>query len=118
MEEDMKTVSALLLALACTGQAMACDKVDAANVQVALADTGTQWSERGGEVSLDWGRVWDGTAARQRLGLLKAFAEGDVCLTGRAREISFYHQGRLVGRASPAGIQLLDSTPPRRTPAC
>lgn len=114
----MKTVSVVLLSLACATQAFACDKVDAANVQAALSDMGTQWSERGGVVSLDWGRVWEGTAAKQRFGLLKAFAEGDVCLTGRAREISFYHHGKLVGRASTAGIQLLDAAPPKRTPAC
>jgi hypothetical protein len=118
MEEDMRTVSALLLALSCAAPAFACDKVDAANVQAALSEMGTQWSERGGAVSLDWGRVWEGTAAKQRFELLRSFAEGDVCLTGRAREISFYHHGKLVGRASTAGIQLLDATPPRRTPAC
>jgi hypothetical protein len=79
---------------------------------------GTQWSERDGGVSLDWGRAWEGTAAKQRIALLRAFAEGDVCLAGRSREISFYHHGKLVGRASGAGIQLLETTPPRRTPSC
>jgi len=114
----MKTIAAFLLAGLCAAQALACDKVDAARVQAALSEMGTQWSERDGGVSLDWGRVWDGTAAKQRLGLLKAFAEGDVCLTGHAREISFYHHGRLVGRASRAGIQLLDANPPGKTPVC
>ena len=115
----MKTVASFLLAgLFAAQAAYACDKVDAANVQATLSEMGTQWSERDGGVSLDWGRVWDGTAARQRLGLLKAFAEGDVCLTGRAREISFYHHGKLVGRASAAGIQLLETAPPKRTPSC
>lgn len=114
----MKTVPALLLALACAGQSIACDKVGAANVQAAFTDAGTQWSERGGVVTLDWGRVWEGTAAAQRMEMLRSFAEGDACLAGGAREISFYHHGKLVGRASPAGIQLLDAAPPRRTPAC
>lgn len=46
-------------------------------------------------------------AARQRLELLRAFAEGDGCLTGKTREISFYRLGKLVGRASPwSGVQL------------
>lgn len=116
----MKTVPLFLFVALFAAQAAAapCDKVDAAKVQAELSGMGTQWSERDGAVSLDWGRVWDGTAAPQRLGLLKAFAEGDVCLNGRAREISFYHHGKLVGRASTAGIQLLDMPPPRRTPAC
>jgi len=114
----MKTVTAFLLAGLCAAQAIACDKVDAAKVQAALSEMGTQWSERDGGVNLDWGRAWDGTAASQRLGLLKAFAEGDACLTGRAREISFYRHGKLVGRASPGGIQLIDTSAPRRSPGC
>lgn len=115
----MKSVPVFILAALCTAQAIAaCDKIDAANMQATLSDMGTHWSERDGGVSLDWGRVWDGTATPQRMGLLKAFAEGDVCLTGRAREISFYHHGKLVGRSSTAGIQLLESPAPRKTPAC
>ncbi|MDP3759278.1 MAG: hypothetical protein Q8R01_02025 [Ramlibacter sp.] len=114
----MKTVAAFLIAALCAAQAIACDKVDAAKVQAALFEMGTQWSERDGGVLLEWGRAWDGTAASQRLGLLRAFAEGDVCLTGRAREISFYRHGKLVGRASPSGIQLLDTGAPGKSPAC
>lgn len=114
----MKKVSALLLALSCAVPVLACDKVDAARIQAALSEMGTQWSEQAGGVRLEWGWEWDGTAAGRRLGLLRAFAEGDACLTGRAREISFYRHGKLVGRASTAGIQLLDTTSPRRTPAC
>jgi hypothetical protein len=118
MEETMKTVAVFLMAGLCGAQALACDKVDAANVQAALSEMGTQWSERDGAVLLDWGRAWDGTAASQRLGLLKAFAEGDVCLTGRAREISFYRHGKLVGRASPSGIQLIETGARAKSPAC
>jgi hypothetical protein len=115
----MKTVASFLLAGLCAAQAAyACDKVDAANVQATLSEMGAQWSEHAGGVRLEWGWEWDGTAAGQRLGLLRAFAEGDACLTGRAREISFYRHGKLVGRASTAGIQLLDTAPPRKTPAC
>ena len=114
----MKNVCAWLLALSCAAPVLACDKVDAANVQAALSEMGTQWSERAGVVNLEWGREWDGTAAAQRLALLRAFAEGDACLAGRPREISFYRQGKLVGRSGAAGIQLLDTTPPRKTPAC
>lgn len=114
----MKKVSALLLALSCAAPVLACDKVDAAKVQAALSEMGTQWSERDGSVRLEWGSEWDGTASGQRLGLLRAFAEGDACLAGRPREISFYRHGKLVGRASTAGIQLLDTNLPRKTPAC
>lgn len=115
----MKTVSAFLLVGVFAAQAaVACDKVDAAKVQATISEMGSQWSERDGGVSLDWGRAWDGAAEKQRIGLLRAFAEGDVCLTGRAREISFYRHGKLVGRSGAAGIQLLDTNPPRRTPAC
>lgn len=114
----MKNVCALLLTLSCAAPVLACDKVDAANVQAAFSEMGAQWTERAGGLNLEWGREWDGTAAAQRLGLLRAFAEGDACLAGRPREISFYRQGKLVGRAGPAGIQLLDTAPPRRTPAC
>lgn len=114
----MKNVCALVLALSCAAPALACDKVDAARMQAALSEMGTQWSEQAGVVNLEWGREWDGTAAAQRLGLLRAFAEGDSCLAGRAREIAFYRQGKLVGRSGIAGIQLLDTTPPRKTPAC
>lgn len=99
--------------------ALACDRVDAARVQALLAEMGTQWSEQGGAIRLDWGREWDGTAPARRLGLLKDFAEGNACLTGQARDISFYRHGKLVGRASPlSGIQLLDAPPARGTPAC
>lgn len=108
----MKTAAALLLAASCSGSAVACDKVDAAKVQFTLSEMGAQWSEQDGRVTLHWGWEWDGAAPAQRLGLLRAFAEGDGCLTGQAREIRFYRNGKLVGQASPtAGVQLVrDST--------
>lgn len=90
---------------------MACDKVDAAKVQSVLSEMGAQWSERDGRVTLHWGWEWDGAAGAQRLGLLRAFADGDVCLTGQAREISFFRKGKLVGMASPtSGVQLVSDT--------
>lgn len=107
----VKTVATLLLAALCSGSAIACDKVDAAKVQFALSEMGAQWSERDGRVTLHWGWEWDGAAGAQRLGLLRAFAEGDGCLTGQAREISFYRKGSLVGMASPtAGVQLVSDS--------
>lgn len=108
----MKTTATLVLAALCSTSAFACDKVDAAKAQLALSEMGAQWSEQDGRVTLEWGWEWDGAARPQRLELLRAFASGDGCLTGQAREIKFYRKGRLVGVASPtAGVQLVgDST--------
>ncbi len=106
----MKTVSIALVLLAafCPTSTMACDKVDAAKVQFVLSEIGTEWSETDGRVTLHWGRAWDGAPRAQRLALLHAFAEGDGCLTGQSREISFYRNGKLVGQASPAsGVVLI-----------
>lgn len=108
----VKTLPALLLAGLCSTSAFACDKVDAAKVQLVLSEMGAVWSEQAGSVRFDWGREWDGAAPRQRVALLQAFADGDACLSGRAREVAFYRKGKLVGRASPiTGLQLLDDSP-------
>jgi hypothetical protein len=116
--KTMKALSALLLAGLCSTSAIACDKVDAAKVQFTLSEMGTVWSEQDGRVKLDWAWEWDGAAPRQRLALLQAFAEGDVCLTGQTREISFYRKGKLVARASPtSGIQLLNDSATAQTAA-
>ena len=107
----MKTAATLVLAALCATSAIACDKVDAAKVQLALSDMGAEWYEQDGRVTLEWGWAWDGAARAQRLELLRAFASGDGCLTGRARDINFYRKGRLVGMASPtAGVQLVGDT--------
>jgi hypothetical protein len=91
--------------------AMACQKVDAAQLQSVLSEMGAQWSERDGRVMLQWGWEWDGAGPAQRLALLRAFADGDTCLAGQAREISFYRKGMLVGTASPtSGIHLVGET--------
>jgi hypothetical protein len=106
----MKIAIALLSSLVLGMPALACDKVDAAKVQLALAEMGASWSEQDGRVVLHWGREWDGAAAPQRARLLQAFAQGDACLAGGPREIAFYRKGELVGRAAPAqGVQLLDA---------
>ncbi len=106
----MKTATALLLSLVLGTPALACDKVDAAKVQLTLAEMGASWSEQDGRVVLHWGWEWDGAPAPQRVRLLQAFADGDACLAGRPREIAFYRKGELVGRSAPAiGVQLLDT---------
>jgi hypothetical protein len=105
---SVKIVATLILAALCSMPAIACDKVDAAKVQFALSEMGAQWSEKDGRVTFHWGWEWDGAARAQRLGLLRAFADGDVCLAGQTREISFYRKGKLVGKASPRfGVQLV-----------
>lgn len=107
----MKTVATLLLGALCSASAIACDKVDAAKVQFVLSEMGAQWSERDGRVTLHWGWEWDGAPRAQRLGLLRAFADGDGCLAGQVREISFYRKGKLVGKVSPkSGVQLVSDT--------
>jgi len=39
--------------------------------------------------------------------MITAFADADACITGTARAIEFYRNGKLVGEASPTyGIRL------------
>ena len=103
----MKTLPALLLTAFCALPAFACDKVDAAQVQLAFAEMGAEWSEQGGRVAVEWGRARDGAAAERRLRLLRTFAQADACLSGAARPIAFHRNGRLVGAAWPGGIELV-----------
>jgi hypothetical protein len=110
-ETVVKIVAALLLAASFATSSVACDKVDAAKVQLTLSEMGAQWSEQDGRAMLEWGWAWDGAGRAQRLELLRAFAGSESCLTGRAREIAFYRRGQLVGVASPTiGVQLVAET--------
>jgi hypothetical protein len=87
---------------------LACDQDAARNVQAMLRDMGT-WQDTGGKLTFTWGSDWDHANSQQRLGLIKAFADSDACLTGKARQIKYYRKGRLVGDASPVtGVKLLD----------
>lgn len=103
----MKTLPAMLLSAFCAMPAFACDKVDAAKVQSILAEMGVSWSEQAGRVAVEWGRAWDGAGADLRLQLLRTFTQGDACLSGVTRAIAFHRNGRLVGTASAAGIELV-----------
>ncbi|OGQ92811.1 MAG: hypothetical protein A2464_05940 [Deltaproteobacteria bacterium RIFOXYC2_FULL_48_10] len=86
----------------------ACDKQSARNVQAMIGEMGS-WSEANDSITFNWGGDWDQASSSQRLGLMRTFADSDACLTGKAREIKYYRNGRLVGKASPiSGIELLD----------
>lgn len=102
----MKTLPALLLSALCAMPASACDKADAARVQLAFAEMGAWWSEQGGRVVVEWGRAWDGAGPQRRVQLLRTFAQADACLAGAARTIAFHRHARQVGTASAAGVEL------------
>lgn len=103
----MKTLPALLLTLLCAMPASACDKLDAARVQLALAEMGASWSEAGGRIAVEWGRAWDGAGPDGRLRLLRTFRQADACLSGVARPVAFHRNGRLVGTATAAVVELV-----------
>ena len=85
----------------------ACDKVASLNVKSMLSEMGS-WYEIDGMVEFSWGSDWDMMNSQQRLQMITTFADSDACLTGTARKIKFYRQGKLVGEASPtSGIKLL-----------
>jgi hypothetical protein len=102
----VKTLPALLLSALCAMPASACDKVDAARIQLPFAEMGASWSEQGGRVVVEWGRAWDGAGPQRRVHLLRDFAQADACLAGAARSVDFHRHSRLVGTASAAGVEL------------
>lgn len=103
----MKNLTAMVLSALCAMPASACDKVDAAKVQLVFAELGVSWSEQGGHIAVEWGRAWDGAGADRRLRLLRTFAQADACVSGVTRAIDFHRNGRLVGTASAAGMALV-----------
>lgn len=85
----------------------ACDRSAAYTVQSNLQGL-AQVSESQGRVTFNWGPVWDGQNDQSRLRLIRTAADADACITGAARDIRFYSNGRLVGVASPtSGIRLI-----------
>jgi len=98
------TITFLLLPLV----SFACDKDASRKVQAMSKEMGT-WQEISGGVSFTWGSDWDHANSQQRLGLITTFSDADACLTGKARKIKYYRNGKLVGEASPnSGIKLLE----------
>lgn len=96
----------VLAALTSQTAAFACDRAASQRVQSMLREMAS-WSEKNGKVRFEWSSDWDSADRAQRRGLITTFADSDACLTGRAREIEFYRNGKLVGRASPTnGISL------------
>lgn len=103
----MKSVLALAFFAMVSTSALACDSASAKKVQGMLHEMAV-WQEKGGVVTFKWGSDWDHAAPHERLGLVRAFADSDACLMGRAREINFYRFGKLVAQASPtSGIRLV-----------
>jgi len=101
--------SLVILSFAMPQSLYACDKQSARNVQAMVREMGS-WSEANDSIVFNWGSDWDQASSSQRLGLIRTFADSDACLTGKAREIKYYRNGKLVGKASPVfGIELLDN---------
>lgn len=101
----MRSILALILVLSMSA-AEACDRAAATKVRDGLSSL-AQIAEKDGRVTYTWGSVWDNESSERRLRLIRAAADSDACLTGRAREMRFYSNGRLVGTASPThGIKL------------
>jgi hypothetical protein len=100
---------ALSCAISCAMNGVyACDQASAAEAQAALHDLAT-WHEDGGTVMVTWGAAWDETTPARRQRLIETFADADARMTGRARPIRFYRQGKLVGSASSTwGVYLAE----------
>lgn len=105
----MKKLVFLLVAIFClsfSSAGFACDKEASGKVQTMLKGMAT-WYENDGRITFKWGDDWDHATPEERLSLIRTFADSDACLSGKAREIKYYHKGKLVGEASPTwGIKL------------
>lgn len=102
-----KIAMVLFLCMAMSGNAHAgCDTAQAAKVQGMLHEMAT-WQEVGGKVEVKWGSDWDQYTPSDKTGMITTFANADACLSGEARAIEFYRNGKLVGEASSTwGIRL------------
>jgi len=93
---------------AASDKALDYDEGSARDVLVVMSKMG-EWSTSQGKVIFLWKNDWDGATRIQRLGLIQAFANSDACITGKARDIEFFRNGKRVGEASPSkGIRLVN----------
>lgn len=99
-------ISVALIILLFSSVVIACDKYAAQQVQGMLNDIGCSWVDTKNIVNFSWGSDWDYYNADQRLKMMRAFADSDACLSGKARNIKFYRIDVLVGEASSSGIRL------------
>ena len=102
------TLASPCIALAQSDTVLGCDERNAREVRAMMAQMG-DWSYKQGKVIFRWNKDWDYASREERLGLIKAFANTDACITGEAREIIYFRNGKRVGIASPStGIKLVD----------
>ena len=88
--------------------ALACDR-GAALVVLDNLRSMASVSEQGGIVRYEWGPSMDSQSPDRRLRLVRAAADADACVTGRAREMRHFLNGRFFAVASPtSGIRLLN----------
>ena len=87
---------------------MACDLTAARKVRFMIEEMASV-REKDDKVFVYWRADWDSANRSQREGLLRAFADADSCWNARSRDISFFRNAKLVGRATPkGGVRLLD----------
>jgi hypothetical protein len=85
-----------------------CDLAGAARLQDNLAQL-SSWKESKKGVEVTWNKFFATQPPEKARKLIETFANVDACLTGKAREIRFFSDGQLVGKASPdTGIVVAD----------
>ena len=104
----MRKIFVTILAILSISTAQAaCDKADALRVRDMLSEFAKSHQE-GDHLAVHWIYKIEAEPEAKRLKMVKAYADVDACLTGRAREIMFYRKQKLMGIASPTtGIRLV-----------
>lgn len=104
----MKIIAVVMMFVFSISIAHACDRGAAMDVQLNLKGL-AKIGERAGVITYTWKSFWHRQNDGERLGLIRAAANADACVTGQAREIRFYSPNdELVGIASPtSGIRLI-----------
>lgn len=100
-------VLVLVVCIGIAGSANAeCNIKQAVKVQGMMREM-AMWKEVGGKIEVKWSGDWDQWTPSERTGMITTFANADACISGKARAIEFYRNGKLVGEASPTfGIKL------------